>query len=147
MRITAQPELHWRSHFSCTAKFDIVVHKVGDQQPFDYYHQSSMRIFLSAPRQELEIVLVNTSGGLVGEDEMQISLTIESGAASVITSQAAEKAYGSKIADTLWSIRYSVNDPGKANRSLLRATGRPVPSPYGLEYSLVSSCGTVRANR
>ncbi len=34
---------------------------------------------------------------------MQISLTIESGAVSVITSQAAEKAYGSKIADTLIS--------------------------------------------
>ena len=87
-------------------KADIVVHKVGDQHRVDYYHQSPMRIFLSAPRQEreeVEIVLANTSGGLVGGDEMQISLTIESGAVSVITSQAAEKAYGSKIADTLIS--------------------------------------------
>jgi len=90
--------------FLLYGKADIVIHKVGEQHRVDYYHQSPMRIFLPALRQdqkEVEIVLANTSGGLVGGDEMQIDLTMESGAASVITSQAAEKAYGSKTADTL----------------------------------------------
>jgi urease accessory protein len=98
--------------FLLHGKADIVVHKVGEQHRVDYYHQSPMRIFLPALRQdqkEVEIVLANTSGGLVGGDEMQIDLTIESGAASVVTSQAAEKAYGSKAADTLISTTVRIH--------------------------------------
>lgn len=79
-------------------KADIVVRRIEGKQRVDYFHQSPMRIFLPktySDEAEAEIILANTSGGLVGGDELQVNVVTEEKATAVITSQAAEKAYRS----------------------------------------------------
>jgi urease accessory protein len=49
----------------------------------------------SLPGEPACAVLLNTSGGIVGADALQVAVRLEAGAAAVITSQAAEKAYRS----------------------------------------------------
>lgn len=85
-------------------KADIVVRRIGQRQRVDYYHQSPLRIFLPenhSGETETELVLANTSGGLVGGDELQVNVVAEEKATVAITSQAAEKAYRSDGRDIL----------------------------------------------
>jgi urease accessory protein len=49
-------------------------------------------------------VLLNTSGGIVGGDALQVAVRVEAGAAAVVTSQAAEKAYRSAGADATLEV-------------------------------------------
>ncbi|HEX6141822.1 MAG TPA: urease accessory protein UreD [Geminicoccaceae bacterium] len=61
------------------------------------FQQGSLRVFRPrpAPGDIANVVLLNTSGGLVGGDRLEVRAEIGPGAAAVITSQAAEKVYRS----------------------------------------------------
>ena len=83
---------------------DVIVHRKNGRQRVDYFHRSPLRIFMPENHSgnvESEIVLANTSGGLVGGDELQVNVVMGEGTRSVITSQAAEKAYRANGADTI----------------------------------------------
>lgn len=93
-------------------KADIIVRRSGDTQRIDYYHQSPLRIFLPdnhSPDAESEVVLANTSGGLVGGDELLVNVVAEEDARAVITSQAAEKAYRSDGRNTIISTNLTLH--------------------------------------
>lgn len=60
------------------------------------------------PNDFKEVVLANTSGGLVGGDELVISVEVDCDASAVITSQAAEKAYRSAGPDTCIDVSLNV---------------------------------------
>jgi urease accessory protein len=55
-------------------------------------------------------VLLNTSGGIVGGDALRVEVRLEAGAAAVVTSQAAEKAYRSAGADATLEVDLDLAD-------------------------------------
>jgi urease accessory protein len=61
----------------------------------DVYQKSPLRVFFpkTAGSQIEEAVLVNTSGGVVGGDHLQSSVTALDDASIIVTTQAAEKVY------------------------------------------------------
>ena len=63
-----------------------------------------------APGEPPCAVLLNTSGGIVGGDALQVEVRLEAGAAAVITSQAAEKAYRSAGADATLDVALDLAD-------------------------------------
>jgi hypothetical protein len=58
------------------------------------FQKAPLRVLMPrpAPGEPPCAVLLNTSGGIVGGDALQVEVRLEAGAAAVITSQAAEKA-------------------------------------------------------
>ena len=55
-------------------------------------------------------VLLNTGGGIVGGDALEVRVRLEDGAAAVITSQAAEKAYRSAGPDATLNVHLDLAD-------------------------------------
>lgn len=67
-----------------------------------YQHEPLRVLFPSSPTEDvLGAVVVNTSGGLVGGDSLDISVALGPGAQALVTTQAAEKLYRSLGADCL----------------------------------------------
>ncbi len=85
----------------------ILVRRAEDgRQIADYYQQSPLRVFLpyNYGSDFLEIVLGNTSGGVVAGDELRVSAETRDEAAAIFTTQAAEKIYRSTGADTRLTV-------------------------------------------
>jgi len=61
------------------------------------FQKAPLRVLMPrpAPGEPPCAVLLNTGGGIVGGDALQVAVRLETGAAAVVTSQAAEKAYRS----------------------------------------------------
>jgi urease accessory protein len=76
------------------------------------FQKAPLRVLM--PRPELGdlpcAVLLNTSGGIVGGDALQVAVRMEAGAAAVVTSQAAEKAYRSAGADATLDVDLELGD-------------------------------------
>ena len=67
-----------------------------------YQHEPLRVLFPSSPKEDvLGAVVVNTSGGLVGGDSLDLSVALGPGAQALVTTQAAEKLYRSIGADCL----------------------------------------------
>src|ERR1700730_10815041 len=84
-----------------------------------------------APSPELEAVIVNTAGGVVGGDRFELDVRVPSGARVIVTSAAAEKIYRSPGA------------PARLDEKLKRAPGGP---PAGLPQETILFTGA-RLNR
>jgi len=67
----------------------------------DLYHHDPLRVVFPnpAPHEPPSAVLVTTSGGLVGGDRLDVSVTLEADARAMVLAQAAEKVYRSTGAD------------------------------------------------
>ena len=76
------------------------------------YQQAPCRALMPerAPGAPFEAVLVNTSGGLVGGDTLDMAIEIGTDAAATLTSQAAEKVYRSIGDDTAIETRLAAED-------------------------------------
>ena len=63
----------------------------------DLYQQAPLRALFPRPRIDdvVEAVVVNTSGGLVGGDRLDVRISLRRGARALVTTQAAEKVYRS----------------------------------------------------
>jgi urease accessory protein len=74
--------------------------------------RGSLRVFRpNAPSDDLpNAVLLNTSGGIVGGDRVEVEVRMEPGAAVLITSQAAEKAYRSAGTAATVTTRLDLGD-------------------------------------
>jgi urease accessory protein len=74
-----------------------------------YQHAPLRVLFPSSPTEDvLGAVVVNTSGGLVGGDSLDISVALGPGAQALVTTQAAEKLYRSIGADCLVTVSIEV---------------------------------------
>jgi urease accessory protein len=76
------------------------------------HQEAPLRVLFPRPSAGdlLEAVLVNTSGGLVGGDRLETDLALGRGAEVLISSQAAEKAYGSAGPDVRIGITLEASD-------------------------------------
>ena len=76
------------------------------------FQKAPLRVLMPrpAPGEPPCAVLLNTSGGIVGGDALQVEVHLEAGAAAVITSQAAEKAYRSAGADATLDVALELAD-------------------------------------
>ncbi len=67
----------------------------------DDLHQSGcMRVLFPQGGATLDAVLINTSGGVTGGDEIAIAATVGAGSAMTLTTQAAERAYRAQVGQT-----------------------------------------------
>jgi len=80
----------------------------------DLYHSDPVRIlFPHKPKYEIPTaVITTTSGGLVGGDQIDVSVSASAGASVLAMPQAAEKIYRSAGADTRISVDLVVEDGG-----------------------------------
>jgi urease accessory protein len=76
------------------------------------FQKAPLRVLMPrpAPGEPPCAVLLNTSGGIVGGDALRVEVRLEAGAAAVITSQAAEKAYRSAGADATLDVTLDLAD-------------------------------------
>jgi urease accessory protein len=76
------------------------------------FQKAPLRVLMPrrAPGELPCAVLLNTSGGIVGGDALQVAVRLEAGAAAVITSQAAEKAYRSAGATATLDVDLDLGD-------------------------------------
>jgi urease accessory protein len=76
------------------------------------FQKAPLRVLMPrpAPGEPPCAVLLNTSGGIVGGDALQVEVLLEAGAAAVITSQAAEKAYRSAGAHATLDVALDLAD-------------------------------------
>lgn len=76
------------------------------------FQQGALRVF--RPRAEPDdctsAVLLNTSGGIVGGDRLEVSVDMAAGAVASVTSQAAEKAYRSAGPDASIEVQLDLED-------------------------------------
>jgi urease accessory protein len=76
------------------------------------FQKTPLRVLMPrpAPGEPPCAVLLNVSGGIVGGDALEIAVRLETGAAAVVTSQAAEKAYRSAGAEATLDVRLELED-------------------------------------
>ncbi len=98
-------------HGAATVRFE---HRHGATRLATLYHHDPLRVLMPDPRAgDLPIaVLVTTSGGLVGGDRLDVSLSAGPGAAALVTTQAAEKVYRSAGPDCRIDTRVTVESGG-----------------------------------
>jgi urease accessory protein len=86
--------------------------KSGNTKLSHLYQHAPLRVlFPSSPTEDvLGAVVVNTSGGLVGGDSLDISVALGPGAQALVTTQAAEKLYRSIGPDCLVTVRIEVRE-------------------------------------
>ena len=110
-----EPDLGGRDHGSAAGRSirvrgaaALVLGGVGSATRIAHLHQKEplRMLFPRKARGDLITgVLVNTSGGLVAGDELEIDIRVEAGAAGLVTPQAAEKIYRSTGRDCRIDIR------------------------------------------
>ncbi|HYH20626.1 MAG TPA: urease accessory protein UreD [Azospirillum sp.] len=78
------------------------------------YHTDPLRLLFPTPAggDPPTATVVTTSGGLVGGDRLEITVTVGQGASALVTAQAAEKVYRSTGADVRFDVALSVADGG-----------------------------------
>ena len=76
------------------------------------FQKAPLRVLMPrpAPGEPPCAVLLNTSGGIVGGDALKVEVHLEAGAAAVVTTQAAEKAYRSAGADATLDVALELGD-------------------------------------
>jgi urease accessory protein len=76
------------------------------------FQKSPLRVFVPRPPpgEPPSAVLLNTSGGIVGGDALRVAVRLETGAAAVVTTQAAEKAYRSAGAEATVEVDLDLAD-------------------------------------
>ncbi len=73
----------------------------GEISVIDGLHQSGcMRILFPRGERTLDAVLINTSGGVTGGDQISVSARVGQGSALTLTTQAAERAYRAQQGQT-----------------------------------------------
>jgi urease accessory protein len=83
----------------------------GMSRPSRLHEHGSSRVrFPGAPARELEAVTVNTAGGIAGGDRFAFDVTLDEGAAAVVSSAAAEKVYRSLGPDATIAVRLDLRD-------------------------------------
>ncbi len=78
------------------------------------YQRSPLRVLFprGTDRDKPTAVVVTTSGGLVGGDAMDVSVTAERGSSVLVTAQAAEKVYRSAAEDCRVHVRLKIGRDG-----------------------------------
>jgi urease accessory protein len=86
----------------------------GEDRLVDLYQATPLRILFPypLPGDPLTAALVNTSGGLVGGDQLKLAVTVGAGAAALVCAQAAEKVYRSSGPDSRIDIDLAVGAGG-----------------------------------
>jgi urease accessory protein len=81
----------------------------GDSVAMDLYEQGPLRLRFPRVRASdaLEVVIVNTGGGIVGGDRLTFEISAGAGSSVAVTSQAAEKLYRSSGAEASIAVRLS----------------------------------------
>jgi urease accessory protein len=76
------------------------------------FQKSPLRVFVPRvpPGEPPCALLLNTSGGIVGGDALRVAVRLETGAAAVVTTQAAEKAYRSAGAEATVEVDLDLAD-------------------------------------
>jgi len=76
------------------------------------YQRAPCRVLFPAPAIDdiPEAVLITTSGGIAGGDRLRIAVSVEAGAAALLTSQAAEKIYRSLGPEARCAVVLQVGD-------------------------------------
>lgn len=73
----------------------------GETSVIDALHQSGcMRVLFPSGGRALDAVLINTSGGVTGGDQISVSARVGQGSALTLTTQAAERAYRAQQGQT-----------------------------------------------
>ncbi|MBL8700359.1 MAG: urease accessory protein UreD [Alphaproteobacteria bacterium] len=82
----------------------------GETRLTELWQHDPLRALLPRPVDDIvpHVVLLNTAGGLVGGDRLDVEITLAEGARALVTSQAAEKVYRSAGADTVIDNRLRV---------------------------------------
>jgi urease accessory protein len=91
------------------ARLSFAADKAGTTRLEDLYQQDPQHIlFPNPPKDDItQAVVVTTSGGLVGGDQISIEIKTSKNAQALITAQAAEKIYRSAGEDAVINIRLS----------------------------------------
>ncbi|HWT96844.1 MAG TPA: urease accessory protein UreD [Terriglobales bacterium] len=86
----------------------------GTDRLADLYQATPLRILFPypLPGDPLTAALVNTSGGLVGGDQLQLAVTVGAGAKALVCAQAAEKVYRSSGLDSRIDIDLAIGAGG-----------------------------------
>ena len=103
-------------HQRSDGRLDLSFAKVGEQTVLaDLYQRSPCRALFPRPRsgEPPLAVLVNTAGGLAGGDRIDVTVTVEAGAAATVTTQAAEKIYRSLGPDAQVETRLAVGEDAR----------------------------------
>src|SRR3954449_6474613 len=72
----------------------------GRTQAIERAESGGYRVRFPRVAKTCEAVLINTGGGMAGGDRMHVGISLDAGAAAVVTTQAAEKIYRSQGALT-----------------------------------------------
>jgi urease accessory protein len=96
-------------HGSAEIRFE---HRDGATRLARLFHHDPLRVLFPNPRSGDLVLgtLVTTSGGLVGGDRLDITLSVGPNAAAMVTTQAAEKVYRSNGPDVHVSTGLTVGD-------------------------------------
>ena len=68
----------------------------GHTQAVERAESGGYRVRFPRVAETCEAVLINTGGGMAGGDRMDVEVSLDAGAAAIVTTQAAEKIYGSQ---------------------------------------------------
>jgi urease accessory protein len=74
--------------------------EAGRTQALERAESGGYRVRFPRTRETCEAVLINTGGGMAGGDHMRAEISLDAGAAALVTTQAAEKIYRSQGALT-----------------------------------------------
>jgi urease accessory protein len=91
----------------------VLIEQVGQHpQVSRLYQRQPLRVLTprAAEGDPLTLVLVNSSGGVVGGDRLYCNITVEAGAACLVTAQSAEKLYRSAGAHARVEVALAASD-------------------------------------
>jgi urease accessory protein len=102
--VNSLSQVHGTAHLLCSAQS-------GQTRLTKLYQQNPLRVLFPsvAQAEPLTATLLTTSGGLVGGDQLEIEVGVEAGASMLVTTQAAEKVYGSAGSDCILNTQLSVD--------------------------------------
>jgi urease accessory protein len=80
----------------------------------ELWHHDPMRVLMPTPVDDVlpHVVLLNTAGGLVGGDRLDVAITLGARARALVTGQAAEKVYRSDGPEVTIANRLVVDEDG-----------------------------------
>ena len=81
----------------------------------DLFQDGAMRARLprALPGAPLEVVVINTAGGMTGGDRYEIAIDVEAGAVGTLVGQACEKLYRSSGGDAVLDVRLRIAEGGQ----------------------------------
>jgi urease accessory protein len=100
--IDSQTIKHNRSHSETSATFS---GQTGRTLPEDLYQSGALRMFFpNTSGSATQAIIANSSGGVVGGDELKVSVEAGDCARILVTTQSAEKVYRSPAHETLVNV-------------------------------------------